>query len=141
MVWTPSTASTQNSKSIQLQHSQQPPGPGNVQALFENAQGMAVGQQRAFNVIHQDYSPHFVFDVPLDHPEIVRLSKEAGDGGAPQTGDASTLNLKEGDIVTLQNQTTARVDKVTDESITLDGNHNFQATAVKFQVELKKIER
>ena len=43
--------------------------------------------------------------------------------------------------MTLQNQTKARVDKVTDESITLDANHNFQAAMVKFQVELRKIER
>ena len=48
-------------------------------------------------LIWQDYSPHFVFDVPLDHPEIVRLSKEAsGDGAEPQQGDASSLQLKEG---------------------------------------------
>ena len=55
--------------------------------------------------------------------------------------DASNIPLKTGDVVTLQNEKTALVTGINQETITLDANHGFNTSDVHFQVCLEKIER
>ena len=76
---------------------------------------------------------------PIQHDEVQRLAREAGQPDGPI--NAQTLCLKPGDVVTLQNEKTALVTAVGLETITLDANHGFNTSDVKFQAKLLDIVR
>ena len=79
--------------------------------------------------------------MPIQHEEVQRLAKEAA---GTEDVDPADLPLRVGDVVTLQNEKTALVTAVSpgaEGTVTLDANHGFGLSDVKFQVALKKIER
>lgn len=101
------------------------------QGIDEAVRGLAVGQSALVQASGGEYDPDLLFQVPKEHPEIVRLAEEyAAMGG-----------IQEGTAVKLMNDATALVVKVTEETVMLDTNHPLAGAPLTLDITVDKVDK